>query len=109
VNHRARFKGWNFDRRWKSNVPVWNGKSYDLPADLPAVPKLGQRPIVAFVGGEHNISAVQFVENNSEIVGESYGASAVALSVLECALIDNILRTLQVPTSLSALTCPCAA
>lgn len=72
VNHRARFKGWNFDPRWKSSVPVWNGQSYDLPKDLPPVAQPGQRPIVAFVGGDHAILAVQFVENNSEIVGTYY-------------------------------------
>lgn len=71
VNHRARFKGWNFDPRWQSPTPIWNGTGYDLPQDLPRVAKPGQRPIVAFVGGDHDALAVQFVEVNNEIVGES--------------------------------------
>lgn len=70
MNHRARFKGWNFDPRWQSPAPIWNGTGYDLPQDLPRVAQPGQRPIVAFVGGDHDALAVQFVEVNSEIVGK---------------------------------------
>ena len=69
MNHRARFKGWNFDPRWVEVKPVWNGTGYDLPKDLPQVARPGERPIVAFVGGSSKAVAVQFVENNNEIVG----------------------------------------
>jgi hypothetical protein len=110
VNHRARFKGWNFDKRWKSNVPVWNGKTYDMPGDLPAVPKAGQRPIVAFVGGEHSISAVQFVENNSEIVGKFSKAGRFFLLFIRWhGVMIWVVLCVQVPTSLSVRTCPYAA
>lgn len=61
--------------------PVWNGKHYDFENELPAVPKAGQRPIVAFVGGDNSLAAVQFVEFKSEIVGE-YSAYKLALPCL---------------------------
>jgi len=68
LNHRARFKGWNFDPRWLPRAPAWNGSGYDLPADA-TVAEVGQRPVVAFVGGDGDAVAVQFVEDNEEIVG----------------------------------------
>jgi hypothetical protein len=72
LDFRARFKGWNFDRRWVSNKPIWNEKTqrYDFPEELPPVAQNGQRPIVAFVGGDNDIAAVQFVEYKNEIVGK---------------------------------------
>ena len=84
MNHRARFKGWNFDPRWQSPTPIWNGTGYDLPKDLPRVAQPGQRPIVALVGGDHDALAVQFVEVNNEIVGKHivfcfYGIVSVLL------------------------------
>jgi len=85
VNHRARFKGWNFDPRWVEVKPVWNGTGYDLPKDLPQVARPGERPIVAFVGGSSKAVAVQFVENNNEIVGANIviGGAAPVRAMIE--------------------------
>lgn len=71
MNHRARFKGWNFDPRWQSVAPRWieAEQRYIEPVDFNKIAEPGQRPIVAFVGGLDETVAVQFVENNEEIVG----------------------------------------
>lgn len=68
LDHRARFKGWNLDPRWKLE-PQWKDGQYFFPEDMPAEALPGDRPIVAFVGGPGEEVAVQFVENNDEIVG----------------------------------------
>jgi hypothetical protein len=73
VDHKARFKGWNFDLRWEDERPEWNGTHYDFVTAENRVAKPGQRPIVAFVGGKGGETAVQFVESNSEIVGKFHG------------------------------------
>ena len=64
----SRFKGWNFDPRWPAD-PEWLGTHYTSRDTPVTVAKPGQRPIVAFVGGDHDVLAVQFVETNGEIVG----------------------------------------
>lgn len=76
VNHMARFKGWNFDPRWQPAEPEWLGTHYTARDAPVTVAKPGQRPIVAFVGGDHDILAVQFVETNNEIVGANVVAGA---------------------------------
>lgn len=68
LDHRARFKGWNADPRWKLD-PVWNGTNFDF-VDNANISLPGERPVVAFVGKDTNTDvAVQFVESNEEIVG----------------------------------------
>jgi hypothetical protein len=70
VDHRARFKGWNLDPRWKEPELIWNGSNYDI-VENPTVAKQGQRPIVANVGGPGSKTLIQFVENSEkQIIGE---------------------------------------
>eukprot|EP01038_Epipyxis_sp_PR26KG_P005163 gene5163-7188_t len=70
VDHRARFDCWRTDPRWKVGRAKWNGQHYDLQNFPHDGPLKGQRPIVAFVGGDTHAVAVQFVENSSkEIIG----------------------------------------
>lgn len=70
MDHKARFKGWNLDARWKEPEIVWNGSSYDI-IENPTVAKPGQRPIVANVGGTGSKTLIQFVENSDkQIIGK---------------------------------------
>lgn len=110
----ARFKGWNFDPRWQPAEPEWLGTHYTGRDDPITVAKAGQRPIVAFVGGDHDILAVQFVETNNEIVGKFLTFAAFYVAVfhsLICCLLSPTTPSLssQVLTLLLALRCPCAA
>ena len=38
---------------------TWNGSSFDIE-EVQTVPKRGERPVVAFIGGEGDAVAVQF-------------------------------------------------
>ena len=69
LDHRARFNGWNLDARWKSTELNWDGSQYHIES-IAATPRRGQRPIVAFVGCVGDLAAIQFVENNSKVVGK---------------------------------------
>jgi hypothetical protein len=71
VDHRARFDHWEDDERWRVAEPVWNSKTgaYDV-LDRPQATK-GERPIAAFIGGDHAKLAVQFVERGGSIVGSN--------------------------------------
>lgn len=68
----ARFDGWRFDERNSADLNYaegkWNGESYDV-YETPQYGGIGQRPIVAYVGGPGDDVAVQFVETNGKIVG----------------------------------------
>lgn len=68
-DHRARFDGWNLDPLWQTGAPErkWDGKKY-LENEHPS-PAKGHRPIVAFVGGDSAVCAVEFVQNEERIVG----------------------------------------
>jgi len=104
VNHRARFKGWNFDPRWVEVKPVWNGSGYDLPKNLPQVARPGERPIVAFVGGTSKAVAVQFVENSNEIVGVNIiigGAAPVRAMIEVIGHANTVLVNQQQPSSVA--------
>lgn len=84
VDHRARFDGWNFDPRWEEPEVIWTGEKAQVN-DGPTVPKKGQRPIVAYVGGPGDRVAVQFVEANAKIVGAniSIGGAAPVRALVE--------------------------
>jgi len=71
VDHRARFDHWQDDERWRVAEPVWNAESgaYDVH-DRPVATK-GDRPIAAFIGGNHSKLAIQFVERGGAIVGSN--------------------------------------
>jgi hypothetical protein len=56
------------DPRWQQQNEVWNGSQYEIVGQ-PTDPLKGQRPIVAFVGGPIDITALQFVESRGQIVG----------------------------------------
>ncbi|KAJ1432747.1 hypothetical protein B484DRAFT_394836 [Ochromonadaceae sp. CCMP2298] len=106
VNHRARFKGWNFDPRWLNGKPEWNGSFYDIPAES-TVAQAGQRPIVAFVGGPGDAVSVQFVESEEEIVGANVvvGGSAPVMALVDgLGLAATVLLNTQQPGAL-ALAC----
>ena len=68
LDHRNRFDGWQNDERWRVNTAVWKDSEYDI-FDRPEASK-GARPIAAFVGGDHDQLAVQFVERGGAIVGK---------------------------------------
>ena len=67
VDHRARFDGWKLDPRWDSPgvFMKWDGKKYNFEKSDTGK---GQRPIVAFVGGDSKAVAVQFVENEKKAI-----------------------------------------
>ena len=67
VSHAARFDGWENDDRFRVANTTWSGSQYDF-SDRPQSSK-GERPVAAFIGGEHDQLAVQFVESNGNIVG----------------------------------------
>eukprot|EP00981_Chlorochromonas_danica_P012236 scaffold4701_cov227-Ochromonas_danica.AAC.1 len=67
VNQFSRCKGWNLDPRVNRDAPVWDGEKYVFTKET--VPRPGQRPIVALVGGPGNTAAVQFLQHGEEIVG----------------------------------------
>lgn len=67
VSFAARFDGWENDDRFRVPTPHWNGTEYDI-SDRPQESK-GERPVTAFIGGEHDKLAVQFVESNGQVVG----------------------------------------
>lgn len=68
-DHRARFDGWNLDPTLTSPAPekYWDGKKFIILDNPPSA--IGLRPIVAFVGGSSETTAVEFVEQNNKIVG----------------------------------------
>lgn len=68
-DHRARFDGWNLDPLWQAGVPdrVWDGKNYVF--DKNPLPARGHRPIVAYIGGESDLCAVEFLQKDEKIVG----------------------------------------
>lgn len=71
VDHKARFDGWNYDERWVGPEVHWKGDRFEA-FDGPTAPAKGERPIVAVYGGPGEAVAVQFVENDKRIVGNSY-------------------------------------
>ncbi len=64
VQHFARFDGWNLNSNVKPEIQFVDGKYEAI-----AVPKKGQRPILALVGGAGDKIAVQFCETNKKIIG----------------------------------------
>jgi hypothetical protein len=73
VDHRARFNGWNFEERWRETELVWTGSQYNIIEEQ-TTPKKGQRPLLACFAGDAlggKSAAVQFVEANQKLVGET--------------------------------------
>jgi hypothetical protein len=75
TDYRAKFDGWNLDNRWDFKESVWNGSTYNNP-EPQTVPRNGDRPIVAFVGGAGSDLAVEFAERDKVIVGANIVAGS---------------------------------
>ena len=67
VDPRRRFDGWHNDERWRVGNPVWKDGKYDI-LDRPEESK-GERPIAAFIAGDNDNLALQFVERGGKVVG----------------------------------------
>jgi len=68
-DHRARFDGWNLDPLWQTTAEhrKWDGQKYLI--DHNPSPARGHRPIVAYIGGDSSVCAVEFIQNDEKIVG----------------------------------------
>eukprot|EP00607_Mallomonas_marina_P003299 CAMPEP_0182428482 /NCGR_PEP_ID=MMETSP1167-20130531/23056_1 /TAXON_ID=2988 /ORGANISM="Mallomonas Sp, Strain CCMP3275" /LENGTH=396 /DNA_ID=CAMNT_0024611417 /DNA_START=101 /DNA_END=1291 /DNA_ORIENTATION=+ len=77
VDHRSRYDGWNLEGRWFTDDMVWNGVQYRKEV-APTEAERGQRPVLAIVGGEGADISVEFVENQSKIVGGTVVAGRTA-------------------------------
>lgn len=68
-DHRARFDGWNLDPLWQSPGldKKWDGEKY-LINENPS-PLKGHRPVVAYIGGDSSVCAVEFQTSDEKIVG----------------------------------------
>jgi hypothetical protein len=67
TDHRARYNGWNMDERWGVTDYNWTGTEYDFVTHQ-SVPKRGERPVIAFLGGSASGSSValQFAQQSGE-------------------------------------------
>lgn len=99
TDHRAKFDGWNLDSRWDSKEAIWNGTSYENP-EPQTVPRYGDRPIVAFVGGAGSEVAVEFAERDKIIVGANIvaGSETPVSGIIEAiGLATSVLTNQRLP------------
>lgn len=59
TDYRAKFNGWNLDRQYNTAEKIWNGTSFDIIATQ-TEPKRGERPVIAFIGGQSDQIGIQF-------------------------------------------------
>lgn len=76
TDHRARYNGWNFDERWQVVDYIWKGSEYDVITQQ-TVPRRGERPVVAFLGGDDETVSLQFVQQTAKSGGIA-GSNIVA-------------------------------
>jgi len=112
ADHRNRFDGWQNDDRHRSTHAVWNSTTNAFDKmDRPVASK-GARPVVAFIAGQNDKIAVQFVDREGRIVGGNVvaGEQAPVRGIIEAITLaasvvvnnnPNIGNTLSIPTATS--------
>jgi hypothetical protein len=67
TDHRARYNGWNLDKRWEITEYNWTGTEYDFVREQ-TIPQRGERPVIAFLGGSASKKtvALQFAQQSGE-------------------------------------------
>lgn len=84
---------------------TWNGSSFDIE-EVQTVPKRGERPVVAFIGGEGDAVAVQFQQQaNSSGAAFPPSPPIPPSPLLSCVLGTDRLFLRHVMSCLFSLVC----